>query len=783
MPVHVVRLRRWLAAAAIVLLVIVAGVYLYGRWRVYRTVRNLPSQLGINIQQSTQGFSLSKSEGGRTIFTIRASQATQYKPGGRAELRGVHILVYGRRANRFDQIYGERFDYDPQSGNVSAMGEVHMDLEGNAEGPLSPDQAPPAELKNPIHIKTSGLVFNQKTGVASTQEWIEFRVPQASGSAQGATYDSRAATLTLEKNLQVQATGPHAAKIEARQGMITRGPNRAILQEVRVQRASGSLHADELTIFLRDDNSVERLAAAGNVEASSQGESRVLARAPRADAWITERNALRSAELSGGVTFESSGQKNMSGNAGRVTMNFAAGNKLEKVAASQNVHLVQLPGGTLTAQAHRVEIAAPEINFILHNGRVLEQAVTCGPGEVTIAPVSGSQEKTVVTAGQFNAEFDSRSRLRRAVGSSNVKVVAASPGNPDKVSTSEKLDVTFAPDGGITALEQSGHFEYHEAAANSGGSGRAAFAQVAGYTPADDTLLLSGAPRVVQDGVTTTAESIRLKRRAGEARAEGDVKTTYTQLQQKPGGALLATADPIHVTAGRMIATQSGGVATYYGVPTGGRARATARLWQGGNVVEAPVIEFYRDQRTLVARSNPMSGSRANPGPAHDVSTVFVQRDQSGKLTPVNVSAARLSYVDSERRARFEGGVVVRAANATVTAGQVDVLLQPRVQTPASGNVGSGTEQAGIPGPSQLDRIVATGNVTVQEAKRRATGDKLVYVAEDARFVLTGGPPSIFDAERGKITGNSLTFFSRDDRVLVEGGSSSPAVTRTRVAK
>src|SRR5581483_11221223 len=98
-------------------------------------------------------------EGGRTIFTIRASQATQYKPGGRAELRGVHILVYGRRANRFDQIYGEQFDYDPQSGNVSAMGEVHMDLEGNAEGPLSPDQARPAELKNPIHVKTSGLVF------------------------------------------------------------------------------------------------------------------------------------------------------------------------------------------------------------------------------------------------------------------------------------------------------------------------------------------------------------------------------------------------------------------------------------------------------------------------------------------------------------------------------------------------------------------------------------------------------------------------------------------------
>jgi len=29
----------------------------------------------------------------------------------------------------------------------------------------------------------------------------------------------------------------------------------------------------------------------------------------------------------------------------------------------------------------------------------------------------------------------------------------------------------------------------------------------------------------------------------------------------------------------------------------------------------------------------------------------------------------------------------------------------------------------------------------------------LVYTAADDKFVLTGGPPSIFDAERGKITG------------------------------
>ncbi|MGZ3356867.1 MAG: hypothetical protein ACXVBO_18700, partial [Isosphaeraceae bacterium] len=98
----------------------------------------------------------------------------------------------------------------------------------------------------------------------------------------------------------------------------------------------------------------------------------------------------------------------------------------------------------------------------------------------------------------------------------------------------------------------------------------------------------------------------------------------------------------------------------------------------------------------------------------------------------------------------------------------------------ARGQTGASAGQAG---PSQLERIVAEGHVVIQEPNRRATGDRLLYTASEGKFVMTGGPPSIFDAERGKITGGSLTFFNRDDRVLVESSNSSPTVTQTRVAK
>jgi len=85
--------------------------------------------------------------------------------------------------------------------------------------------------------------------------------------------------------------------------------------------------------------------------------------------------------------------------------------------------------------------------------------------------------------------------------------------------------------------------------------------------------------------------------------------------------------------------------------------------------------------------------------------------------------------------------------------------------------------------PGQVDRIVAEHKVVITQPTRHASGERLVYTAGEAKFVLTGGTPSIFDAERGKIAGDSLTFYRHDDRVLVEGREASPTVTKTQVAR
>ena len=249
-----------------------------------------------------------------------------------------------------------------------------------------------------------------------------------------------------------------------------------------------------------------------------------------------------------------------------------------------------------------------------------------------------------------------------------------------------------------------------------------------------------------------------MNRATGDAFADGDVKSTYSDLKPQPGGALLASSDPIHVTSRNMTAHRSPAVALYSG---------DARLWQNANTVEAPLIEFDREQRSVIAHASP----------SQRVSTVMVQTDRNGKVSTALITSGKLTYRDEERRAHFEGGVVAKSQDATITSQVMDVYLKPR-----SGPEAASKNQTPA-GSAKLDRIVATGQVVITQPTRRGEGERLVYTADDDKYVLSGGTPSIFDAERGKITGVSLTFFRSDDRVLVEGNEASPAITHARVAR
>jgi len=727
------RLRSWFATAAVFTLLVVAGFYFYARWRVHHAIQHAAQKLHVDIQQSTEGFTLSKSEGGRTLFSIHAKRAEQFKQAGRAVLHEVNIIIYGDDSNRFDQIYGSEFAYDPASGDVTAAGEVHIDLESNTQGRSLPDQTAPQELNNPIHLKTSGLSFNQKSGIAHTDERVEFRVPHASGSAVGAIYDAKTNTMKLLSRVQFTILDQVATKVTASKAEMTQQPRNATLTDVKMEQPESSLDANQLVLDLTPDNSISGGVAKGDVRFRRGSTT---ARAPAMQFKTGDHGDLESASMTGGVVL--AGDRGESGNAGRVNISFGQGGKIAKMKVLDNVRLSQQDTG---AKASRTELASDAIDISFNGEGHMQRAITDGPGTITITQPGSS---TIITAQRFDSTFDNQDRMRTLHGAPEPKVVSHSGSQPEAVTTSKDLLATFNAQGLESAIQE-GDFHYQQGT-------RTASASRARYTAKNELTTLEGDPRLTDSGMSTTADHIAINRSSGDATAEGNVKSTYIAPDKQNSAGIFTGPEPVHITAKTLVAHQKSGTGRYSG---------GVRLWQAANVVEAPTVDFTRDGKSATALADA----------SKKVTTVLVDQDKNGQVVPANITSTKLTYSGDARIAHFGGGVVMRRGDSTLTADHADVYLAAR-------------QNSAPTTASKLEKIIADGNVLLQEPERKATGAHLLYTAADSKYVLTGSPgvlPSIFDAEHGNVTGDSLTFFSHDDRVLVGSNEQQRAVTHTRV--
>jgi lipopolysaccharide export system protein LptA len=162
------------------------------------------------------------------------------------------------------------------------------------------------------------------------------------------------------------------------------------------------------------------------------------------------------------------------------------------------------------------------------------------------------------------------------------------------------------------------------------------------------------------------------------------------------------------------------------------------------------------------------------------------------KASVLRVASRELVYSDETREAKFSGGVRVESADGSMRGQEAVVYLQGAAAAGAEITVaGTHVPSAGHGAPNSsggfmgggVERVVATGHIAIDQPGRRATGEKVVYTADDGVFVLTGTaglPPKIVDEQRGTVTGTLLRFHAGDQSVVVSNGGSNGAGQRVR---
>ena len=839
MRLTIERMRTLVLAAGALLIVALVTFLVVARWKTHFILREIPRRLGANIQQEANGVTYTQSHGGHTLFKIHASKVVQLKQGGRALLHDVQIELYAEDGARVDRISGAEFEYDQKNGTAKAAGPVEITLMRPGEAPAVAPRAKPSDqdkstpLSTPltnaartaslgeIHVKTSGLTFDQKSGVATTAERVEFAITQGNGSSVGAMFDSDKGQLVLDHQVELDVhRGPDRVVLHARHAEFERDSLLCRMQGAQGSFRGATASAGDANLLFRSDGSAVRLDATNGFSLTTATSAHMAA--PRATLEFDEHNQPRHGRLEGGATVASSDKnRQVNGSAPTADLVFTSQGLLRHAHLERGVN-IHSDESSAAQNGETVKVTRDwrsplaDLDFRDAGKGQVELASVTGSGGVVITGQSQRGNGPVIpsrmAADGVTASFGDRQVLTTAIGTGHASMEQTTASGAKQTTIGDRIEAHLTPASRETA-EHSSKMQSSPTPASMGGEqiqsatvdgnvvlvqqpaegaqalGRPgvplrATAGRAVYEGAGEWLHLLVNPRVETGGLQLTADNVDVSQGSGDAFARGNVKATWTgsaSSQAKPGTAssqakAFGGQGPAHVIAAEAQLRQATGEATF---------RGQARLWQQTNSISAPVIVLDRTRQTLVAHATTAADpvrvvmlSAGNSG--------ISKSEQPGSTTPPANNAARLGrgkgtgqgassvirlrggdlkYSEAERKAVMHAGVsgtvVADTASATVISNDLELLLLP------PGN------HAGPEGSAaQVDRVTATGRVTVTSQSRRGTGERLVYSSETDQYVLTGtaaNPPRLTDPVKGTVSGTSLIFNSRDDSVSIEG--------------
>jgi lipopolysaccharide export system protein LptA len=814
-------LRRVLGILGLLLVLVVVGFLVAGRLRARNWVKGLPGKLGIGITQDSNSFTLDHSTKGRKDFTLHAAKEVQ-RADGKVSLHDVGIVMYDPAGEPADRIHGADFTYDQKTQVLSAVGEVYLDLTPpaakDASGAVVPATAGEKDRRL-VHVKTTGLVFDQKQGVASSDGAVEFQSDGYSGSSVGASYDSKNSLVVLRSEVRMSGIrDERPVVLTASHAELDRKANAIDLLAARYVSAgrngAENARANHAVIHTNADGGPERIDAEGSVTLSSDQRGTVVS--DKLDMELGEKGQARFAHLTGRVRYASeAGVAHEDGRAEDAKVAFDTAGRPVHALMTGEVTFVEQEAG------RQRNLSAATLDMTLAGGgkepTVVRAAEAFGPGGATLTMVDeGAEGKTAkgkTARGTTGTDLKADRLVGRftrdgkntvltgldGMGHSWVqRVVEGEDGQETSkdTSTGDVLHVDFKPGeagrseltraeqkGGVTSIHMGIRVREGKPDVPEAEHSRA---DDAVYEAGPNVLHLVGHVEVEDETSALTAEKVDVDRGTGDAFAFGAVKVTYVNPPAAGVPSSASSSEPLHVLAARAIAHKGTGLAEFFG-----SGEELARMWQGTSQVQAPVLDFYRAEKRLVAHGD--AGSDAARVRAVLVSAAGsgAGGTNGGGGGTTHLVSQELVYNDNTRTVVFSGSVRVVNQDGVLMSKQATVWLT----SSGSGRAGSGragAERAGArPAASsasgfmggRVDHIVAEGAVSIEQPGRRGTGERLVYTAADGVYVLTGtkaAPPKVVDQAQGTTTGAALRFRSDDRSIEVLGSEDGKTAGRVR---
>jgi LPS export ABC transporter protein LptC len=758
-------LAKWARTATILVVILVTGAVLFSYYRrthLFSRTETPPGSklLPENVTVATQGFSFSQSERGRTTLEVTAKVNLGFKDNKNL-YESVTVRVLGREGNRYDTISSQRCEYDQTRQEILFLGNVVVRLSdiGNRAA-----AAPANTLNTSVTVlNLDRLKYSHQTRRAETDGLVRFSRGLIHGSALGLTYDTQTGSINLHSQVEIQAdpSKPGDSVVELSCGSLKyskmasqvelQSKVRVIkgLQEVQAGRILASLHPD--------DSSLRQIEASDSVETYSRDPEHSLKMHAQYVTYVMDKRGRWVERI---LAREDVRTQSLDPLVKR-TVTAAAmqfffrpqSSLLSFINADGKVHCVfsDVPPNAANSVSRASEyspgdkvIDAPAMRVLFKpDGKQTSRIEAIGPSIIREFPLQPKDDKKVLTARGFKFLFAEKANvLDKFTADSQVTVELQPPSGPPRKTFSDHLVALM--DGQtrqIRELQQSGRFRFLEA-------DRAASSEEARYFAAEERIILQGRSSVRDHRSRTTAEVIEMFRTQNLVKARGSVRSVFFEQdgESKPG--MFQPEAPVFASSDFMESETQRDTAKYFG---------QAKLWQEDQILRADQIWLFRKERKLVAEKNVSSLLHLQK-----VSTASAPKSDP---QPVSIQADKLTYEDQLQRIFYETNVRAQSPMGKMTARQLEVFL-----------ITEGKQ-------TFVGRMLAKGNVRLQQATRTSYSDNAEYFRQEDRLVLLGGPPRIIDSERGFTSGARLTMYLNDDRISVEGDSEIRSVTRQDVAR
>ncbi|MCU1329440.1 MAG: OstA family protein [Bryobacterales bacterium] len=747
---------RWLLLAAI--LVLTAG--LFGIYRNQRTVsrrseRATPPSLATGILGDAVNYEWAQSADGRPAVKISAEHST-LRDNNRTELEKVELRLYTKDAKHYDRVRSLKAEFSTGDNKLVAPGEAEITLGVPAEGEL------PQTLTT---IKAAGINFDSQSGQAVTTQPVAFTFAGGDGVCVGAEYNPENHQLHLQGGVSLYLRGktPGAQPMKVEAGELTYNEAEGIIQLgpwSKLTKGDTLMTAAASTVHLKEKE-LDFVEAAQITGHDKRPGRELEYSAPAARIQYTADREIEKLNGTGGARLTTKGNgasTTMAGQSVDLFFNTQTGeSELSSAIAKGAAKIESVPtvGDSKILQSETLNL------FMKPGGKDVDRVNAPAAAVVEFVPSVANRHKRILRSSDMDIRYGPKNVIQAfhannavtetfpTVAENGANAKAKRPPLPVSRTSSRVLDAVFDENAEIRSMKQSGDFRYDQGS-------RKAQANSGSLDNEKDLMVLDGNARFADESGSTAGDYIEIKQESGEFDAKGHVQTTRLPEAKKTGDVtagsdMLDKDEPTQGLADRVISANRNQMIHYIG---------NAVLWQASNRIQADRIDIDRATRSLVATDKVISQfqDKKKPGVA-------------GVPIATVVRAQKLVYTDKDRQAAYTGGVAFRRGNMAVDSADLTAFLNDEK---------SGAE-------SRIHHAIADGKVNITKVMpgRRKTGrsEHAEYYTEEGKITLSGGEPTLEDTVRGNSQGDTITYYTEDERLLVDGVPGKPVRSLLRKKK